>query len=352
MDERPAYLSPTQARVLERGLRLTAKLLQSPGDFVADARAKRRVTKARPSNTFTELSPHEALAENGFAVFHGLLSQDECQRLATELRERHLTPEMREYTSIDAVNRSASVRELLFEPRIAAAVELAIQAKPKFLQISDIQIDHDHTVWHRDGAFRDPGGLDFVDRSAPYRAVKIILYLESEGAGLAMMPGSHVAARQQHDIESASLNQVPMSMLIRPGVLANRRLTNHEKAGAVVWCASVGDALVFDERMFHRGRRIEGESLTTQQRGRKLTVAFAFGSDDVHSSRLHSYFRYARPDLRFAPMSRELVSRLETAGMALSRGYDNHFKNAPEELRSSWQRRGTDVDALVASVSK
>jgi len=350
--EHPAYISPKQARTLQRGLRLTAKLIQSPRAFVADSRLGRRDTTARPEDVYVPLSPAESFAENGFAVFHGLIGQEECARLATELRERHLTPEKREYTSIDAVTRSPLVREMLFDPRIIEAVKGTIQTQPKFLQISDLQIDHDHTVWHRDGAFRDPGGFDFEDRSAPYRAVKIIVYLESEGAGLAMMPGSQFGARDRHDAESVSLNAMPMSLLLPQGLPANRRLTARERAGAVVWCAGAGDALVFDERIFHRGRRVEGNALTAQKRGRKLTVSFAFGADDVHSSRLHSYFGYARPDVRFTTMSEEFLARLEAAGIALAAGYGNHFKSAPEELRTTWQRPGTDIEALVAKLNK
>lgn len=325
-------------------LRKTAKLAEDPEQFFFDFFA-RRIASRTP---FGPQWQSEALRENGFYVIRNLLSREECAGLAGPLRAQHPLKNG-SYTSIDAVNRNELIAELLFDRRILAAVAAGLETQPKFLQCSDLQIDHDHTRWHRDSAYRDPGGLDWDEAGAPYKTVKIIVYLETDSAGLAIVPGSHKAPSETHEAITSRFQKDLRVTIVGPESNPNRPYNPMEREHAVVFCAGVGDAIVFDERLLHRGRRVDEGRVTDKATGRKLTVSYVFGADNVHSERFHSYYRYARPDLVFKDMPPALMSRLAKAGIALNNGYRNYYEMQAEELRGVWLRKPEALDALIDS---
>lgn len=333
----------TRTPNIAKSVRKAAKLAADPDRFFLDFFARRIAERA----TFRGAQwQQESLRENGFYVVRGLFERDECARIAAILRAQCPT-NGGSFTSIDASNRHEVVRDLLFDQRVVHAVEAGLGTAPKFLQASDLQIDHDHTRWHRDSAYRDPSGLDWDEATTPYRVVKIIVYLESDTAGLAVQPGSHASATDTHEAITARLQGDPASVIIGPRDEANRRYSASEREHAVVLCAGVGDAIVFDERLLHRGRRVDEGRITNEKSGRKLTVSWVLGADNVHSERFYSYFRYARPDLVFKEMAPALRTRLTAAGLSLRNGYGNHYEANPDTLRGVWLRRPGDIDDLV-----
>lgn len=295
------------------------------------------------------LGPREALARNGFFVQHALFPRATCTELAAAFRARHRANERGEFTSIDAANRIEGVRELLFDPRVIALAEQCLGGPPRFLQISDLQMDHDHVAWHRDSAYRDMSGLDWDESTARYGVVKILIYLESEGAGLAVAPGSHVRTNSSDEVACKRLNSAKRSRVLQKGE-GNEAHAELGSSRPLVFCAEPGDAIVIDERIYHRGRRVSEGAVTGTRDGKKLTVSFVFGLDNVHSYRMHSTFRYARRDLSYRDMRKDLMPRLDRAGLALADGYGNYFQRAPRELEGVWLRHPEQRAEMIASL--
>ncbi len=63
------------------------------------------------------------------------------------------------------------------------------------------------------------------------------------------------------------------------------------------------DLFVFDERMYHAGRRVADGKVTGYRQAAKFTLSLVFGRDNHHSERLYSYFRYARREVHYKDFS-------------------------------------------------
>ena len=73
------------------------------------------------------------------------------------------------------------------------------------------------------------------------------------------------------------------------------------------WLApAAGDAVIFDPRVLHTGSRT---------RGPKYSIFLAYGAPNSHSADHAIYYRFLRPELGYQPMHRDLVARLQAAGL-------------------------------------
>jgi hypothetical protein len=296
------------------------------------------------------LSSRDALRENGFYAVRGLLTAPECAELAAELKAELGASTSDERTGTDAVNKFATARRILLDDRVLAAVGTALGDGFRFLQVADLQYNHDHVQWHRDSPYRDAAGMyrrDWDESVDPYHVVKLIVYLESDNAGMGILPGSH---RTQQDMDAAHVAELERAGQYTVLGLAdepNRRLSAEERARPAAWRAGVGDALIFDERLYHCGRRVEHDRVIRDRDGTKLTLSFVFGLDNAHSARMYSYFRYARAETRYRDLPADLVAELDQRGLVLSSGWANYFESAPEELRGAYLRDASRMDDLI-----
>ncbi len=299
------------------------------------------------------LSPSDAIRQNGFTVFRGLVPVDECARLAAQLKtEAGIEPGV-EYTRVDATNKFPSTRDVLFDPRVLGAVRASIGVDARFLQVSDLHYLHDTAGWHRDSVHRAHDASDAPDWSdGQFAVVKAILYLESDNAAMGIMCGSHLSPLEMDRDLVKSIERRSGQLVIEPPADPNRTFTDRQKTIPLAWKAMAGDLLVFDERMYHAGRRVADGKVTGYRQAAKFTLSLVFGRDNHHSERLYSYFRYARRELHYKDFSFEYRRALEDQGLLLRAGLGNYYRRHPEELRMAHLRHPETMDALVAEFAR
>jgi Phytanoyl-CoA dioxygenase (PhyH) len=299
---------------------------------------------------FTALDHATALSDNGFTVFRGLFSPTECAELSADLKAEAGIRDGEEFSKIDATNCFATARELLLEGRVLDAARASIGSDVRFLQVSDLQYRRDTAAWHRDSVHRSADASaapDWNDPGTAYRVVKVIVYLETENAAMGIMAGSH---RRATDMDHAAVRQLEAAgkhTLVEGGTPPNRRVAAAHQRVPLVWKAEIGDVLVFDERVFHAGRRVERGRVTTNRDAPKLTLSLVFGADNRHSERLYSYFRFARKELPYRDLPPALRAVLSERGLVLSQGWTNYYRRHPEELPLVYLRDGTELQPLI-----
>lgn len=297
------------------------------------------------------LSHGEALHENGFTVFSGVFTPDEVATIAAALKSQAGIQDGVTFTKVDATNHYPLTRELLFDDRILGAVRAAIGVEGRFLQVSDLHYRHDTALWHRDSVHRAHDASqapDWADPATPFGVVKAILYLESDNAAMGIMAGSHLSP---HEIDLSGVQAIEKrngELVIDAGVDPNQRFTAAQKTIPMAWKAEAGDVLVFDERMYHAGRRVDAGVVSTNRAAPKFTLSLVFGADNHHSERMYSYFRYARKELRYRDLPDDFKARLAERGLVLRQGWGNFYERAPQDLRHVYLRNPDELDALIA----
>jgi hypothetical protein len=353
-DARP--VSPTRravdrARELASDPRRIARQFR-PRRAVAAARAWQATKQPSAPVVGPVLTPAEALRENGFTIFRGLFPADECAALAADLKRDAGITEGVEFTRVDATNKFPRARDVLFDPRVLTAVRTAVEEPVRFLQVSDLHYLHDTAGWHRDSVHRE------VDSSAApdwdddqYGVVKAILYMESDNAAMGIMAGSHLSPLEiDRDFVKAvekRSGQVVIDIQEEP----NRRFSPAERRRPMAWKARVGDLLVFDERMYHAGRRVDAGRVTGEVQAAKFTLSLVFGPENMHSWRLYSYFRYARRELHYKRFPADFQAALAEHELLLA-DLGNYYLQHPEELRLAHLRHPETMDALVAEFTR
>ncbi len=317
------------------GLRRVLDVLDHDADGPVDS--DRRIRSVPASRTpGLQLSPAQALRENGFTVFRGLFPAPECAQLAQALkREAGIRPGIK-HTKVDATNSYPTARELVLEGRILGAVRTAIGPDARFLQVSDLHYLHDTAGWHRDSVHRAPDASeapDWSDPSNPFGVVKAIVYLESDNAAMGIVAGSHLSPIAIDQAYIGSIERAGGQIVIDADDQPNQRFSDAEKRLPLAWKAEVGDVLVFDERMYHAGRRVEGGRVTANREAAKFTLSLVFGADNHHSERMYSYFRYARKELGYRDLADGFRDQLDERGLVLSQGWKNFYLEHPEDLR-------------------
>ena len=227
--------------------------------------------RARPGNGALDHS--SALAENGFTVFRGLFSETECAELAADLKADAGITEGVAFTKIDATNCFRTARELLLEGRMVDAARVSTGSDVRFLQVSDLHYRHDTAAWHRDGAHRAADAStapDWSDPGTPYRVVKAVVYLETVNAGMGFLPGSHRSPIEMDHVRVRGIEAAGEQTVVAAGADPNRRLTAAHNGIPLVWTAGTGDVLVYDQRVFHAGRRVATVRGTLTDAARKV----------------------------------------------------------------------------------
>lgn len=299
------------------------------------------------------LPPAEAVRENGLAVFRGLIPAAECLQLAATLKREAQIQNGVEFTRVDATNKFPTTRQVLFDPRVLAAVRLVIGPEARFLQVSDLHYLHDTAGWHRDSVHRahdSSAAPDWDD--GQYGVVKAILYLESDNAGMGFMCGSHQSPMEiDRDLVKA-IEKRAGHIVIDVADQPNRQFSAIQKTVPMAWKAQAGDLLVFDERMYHAGRRIDDGRVNTHREAAKFTLSLVFGPDNLHSERLYSYFRYARRELHYRDFAEDYRDALAQADLILSAGLGNYYARHPDELRLAHLRHPETLEPLIEEFTR
>ena len=322
-----------------------------PLRLAAAVRAQRVLAKPL-DQTGEILSPADALAENGFTVFQGLVSPEDCAELSAALKQEADIRVGNEFTRVDSTNKFPTARRVLFDERVLGAVREAVRSDVRFLQVSDLHYLHDTSGWHRDSVHRAKDSSDAADWAGDtYGVVKAILYLESENAGMGIMAGSHLSPLEFDRKLVASIEARGGQIIIDDDVSPNRRLSAEDKRRPLAWHAKAGDLLVFDERMYHAGRRVGDGRVQSDVRAAKFTLSLVFGPENTHSWRLYSYFRYARRELYFKDFSPQFRDELAQHNLLLA-DLDNYYLQHPQELRLAHLRHPETMDALVEEFTR
>ena len=228
----------------------------------------------------TVLTPQQALQENGFTVFRGLFGPAETAELTRKLKTEAKITAGKKYTKVDVANFFPTARDLLLEGRIVSAVQAAIGADARFLQVGDLHYLHDTAGWHRDSVHRahdSSASPDWADPGTPYRVVKAILYLEAENAAMGIMGGSHLSPVEMDHGFVKAVEDRHGQLIIGPRDEPNRRFTADQRRTPWAWQPLPGDVLVFDERMYHAGRRVEHGKVTKNLEAPKFALSMVFG---------------------------------------------------------------------------
>lgn len=265
--------------------------------------------------------------ENGFHIKRGLFSQQECEQFDRKIRAT--LPDVHDKSVPDAVNKMPWLVSVMADIRLKELAEVAGILEPKFLQVADIQLDHNRENWHRDSACRVFGTGDWNEATETYRVVKAIIYLDINKAGLAVVPGSHRIKTKLGKIEDKLEN---FDHIVAGQKVNNKLYDDSPKRPAFVEM-SPGDVLLFDERLLHAGRRLNaaGTEMSNSFVAPKSTLAFVYGDESRHSWRFHSYFRFYRKELKYKQYSDTLVSEIGSENL-LPSFYDKYIVDTyPEE---------------------
>jgi ectoine hydroxylase-related dioxygenase (phytanoyl-CoA dioxygenase family) len=328
----------------------TGEQRRESGNQPAAASAQPEVTvpkATRPRRTVEALSHAEALRENGFTVFRGLFPPEECAELAAQFKAEAGIQQGQHFTRTDATNHYESTRQVLFDERFLNAVRESIGADARFLQVSDLHYLHDSERWHRDSVHRAHDASEAPDwadlEGGEFGVVKAILYLESDNAAMGIVCGSH---RSPIEMDRAFVRRIENAggqLVIDADDEPNQRFTEEEKKIPMAWRALPGDVLIFDERLYHNGRRVEDGKVTANRTAPKFCLSLVFGADNRHSERMYSYFRYARRELVYRDLNEDFRRELADRGLVLSNGWGNYYEQSPQDLRHAFL---TDPDTL------
>lgn len=268
---------------------------------------------------------------NGFVVQRNLLDADKVATLSTILKQKYLGENLK-FLRNDVANNVSEVTSYIWDKRVTEFVASAIAGPPKFLQSSDFQINHNVPGWHRDSPSRKFGGVDWQSFDGPYSCVKCILYFEAADFGLGVVPGSHV-----HPIAVEAVHKYDGEhVVVEDGGLPDFGY-DAENWRTVNVLMRPGDAIVFDQRLFHRGwptaqrtreeRRMLNRAGEYKYSSGKITLALCFGLDNFHSNRYYSAFRFHRKDLKYTDLAPALVETLREKGLLLSKMGQNLFED-------------------------
>jgi hypothetical protein len=320
-----------------------------------ERRRERGNEPATARRTVEPLSHAEALRENGFTVFRGLIPPEECARLSAQIKAEAGIQPGQHFTKVDSTNNYESTRQVLFDERVLAAVRDSIGAEARFLQVSDLHYLHDSERWHRDSVHRAHDSSEAPDwadlEGGDFGVVKAILYLESDNAAMGIMCGSHRSPIEMDRDFVRRIESAGGQLVIDADDEPNQRFTEEEKKIPMAWRALPGDVLIFDERLYHNGRRVENGKVTANRTAPKFCLSLVFGADNRHSERMYSYFRYARKELGYRDLNEELRKQLADHGLVLSNGWGNYYEQFPEDLRHAYLRDPSTLEPLIREFS-
>lgn len=270
---------------------------------------------------------------NGFALIQDVIPSEEARGMSgkfkSDLIHENVPDEGHTTFDIAAVHKEG--RDYAFDPRVLAAVRNCLGDDIKFLQWATYQLNHMSFPWHRDGPFRQFGiGHDWDESQDPYKVAKIILYLDCRDFAMAVYPETHKRDIDRTQIKPDRDNFVLLEPIQQT---ADTKLENKPYLVRV----KPGDALVFDQRLYHCGRLIDPKTgkFTKSIPGDKSFLSYTYGADNPHSYRFFAYFNRERA-FNIKPMNDDLVKQLKDENLMLSTGQDNYFDKHPEQREHLW----------------
>lgn len=264
------------------------------------------------ASPFTDSAPavtaeaRAAFDRDGFTVVRGLLAPDEVEHYLRLLearsgRRRTDPPAARGWTVPDGVSRHAEFWPLIFHPTLLATVRGLLGANIRFLQHTDLHVGFSSFNWHRDSVARALGvGPDWDESDAPYRLVRVGMYLQSSGGGfrLGLVPGTHRPGDPRARAARKAVER-------KAGIWSHvRRLVTGkvpDVPGAAWIPAGAGDAVIFDPRVLHTGTPVDGP---------KYSAFLAYGIPNRHFEAHARYYRFERSDLMYGHLDDRLIAEL------------------------------------------
>ncbi|MEM7798488.1 MAG: phytanoyl-CoA dioxygenase family protein [Chloroflexota bacterium] len=260
------------------------------------------------------------LEEKGFAVIRGLLSQKEADDYVHELEKlsnisrrdfsKKSQGSMLEKRGLntnfnlpDGVVKSKAFWPLITHPNLLEHLHRLVDPEVKFLQHNDLHVGFSAISWHRDNINRRFGvGSDWASSAAPYKLVRIGIYLQSYEESkfrLGFIPGSHKPPQGEVTF-ARRLNEQKLAWIGAASYLSVRM---QERASNAEWVATnPGDAILFDPRVLHSGSYIQGP---------KYSIFLAFGVENQHFYNHYNYYRRIRSELGYGEFDPALSAILK-----------------------------------------
>jgi ectoine hydroxylase-related dioxygenase (phytanoyl-CoA dioxygenase family) len=252
---------------------------------------------------------------NGYVVIRGLLSTEEAAHYRSELQRQSGLGDKDwqgpSWTLADGVTTDPTFQPLIFHPRLVQAVRTLLGPTARYTQHSDLHVHFGDPGWHRDSAHREFGvGPDWDESREPYRVARVAIYLHSHaesGAKLGVIPGTH-----RREPPLALRQRAGMHLLSKLRSARRRDETPPFLTMRAKWVATEpGDALIFDQRIYHSANVI---------RGPKYAIFLSYGVENEHSVNHRRYYMFERPDIRYDDYPSELAEKLREADLYLDAG--------------------------------
>ncbi len=256
---------------------------------------------------------------DGFYVIRNLLSSDEarhyrhCINQAFDLPAEELdnaSIDSATFTLADGMTTGSDFWPVLFNERLLDTVRTLLDDNIRYAQHSDLHINLHGGRYHRDSACREYGvGPDWDEGAAPYKVVRIAIYLSDygdSGSSILVLPGSH-----RHE---SRLNRLEYVVWNKLRSFARRHNCNDFvphlffSMPTVTLKTQPGDCIVFDQRLLHAGGVLRGAKP-------KYSMFLAYGANNQHS-RNHRAFFLKRPTYN-PDIPEALRDRLEEARLLL-----------------------------------
>ncbi|MCB0167704.1 MAG: phytanoyl-CoA dioxygenase family protein [Anaerolineae bacterium] len=265
----------------------------------------------------------EQLKNQGFVVIRQFLSNQEVDFYVNKLEERSgITKEnfnaqgagrgfdqkgrQASWNLPDGVSKSPDFWPLIYHERLISTVRDLLGPDIRFLQHTDLHVGFSAVAWHRDSVNRKFGkGPDWDESQAPYKMVRVGLYLQSHAESsfkLGFIKGSHRPATNITLGRRLSETQITWM-----GALSYLSPKAQLWAANAEWIATEpGDCIIFDPRTLHSGSYITGP---------KYSMFVAYGIENVHFYHHQNYYRHLRSELNYGDLAPELTQTLKAKGL-------------------------------------
>jgi len=267
----------------------------------------------------------EQLKNQGFVVIRQLLSNQEVDFYLNKLAERSGITKANfkapgagrgfdqkgrqaSWNLPDGVSKSRDFWPLIYNERLISTVRELLGPDIRFLQHTDLHVGLSAVAWHRDSVNRKFGlGPDWDESQAPYKIVRVGLYLQSHAESsfkLGFIKGSH---RPETNITlGRRLSETQITWM---GALSYLSPKAQMWAANAEWIATEpGDGIIFDPRTLHSGSYIIGP---------KYSMFVAYSIENVHFYHHQHYYRHLRPELNYGDLDPELIQTLKAQGLYL-----------------------------------
>ena len=211
----------------------------------------------------------------------------------------------------DGVTKTPEFWPLVFNERLVGTIRDLLGEDIRYTQHSDLHINLGAGKFHRDSAYREFGvGPDWDESEAPYRVVRVALYLSDyadSGSSLVVLPGTHrresrlnrLELRFWSELRTRWRNHFSTNSMPQISVTMKRELIKHKP----------GDCIVFDQRLVHAGGIVRG-------RMPKYAVYLSYGLDNLHARNHHDYY-LSRPTY-LPELPGNLAAQLDAADLRLT----------------------------------